>query len=98
MPIIRRIDLNFIKKFVDDTIKLISQIKLFQEELEDVTIQINENEKYFSEGKISKDVFEANKKMLEKERLEVSLKIEKLAERISKIIKRAKSKIEENKI
>jgi NCAIR mutase (PurE)-related protein len=98
MSVIKRIDLDFINEFIKNIVGVSSQIKLFQEELEDVILQMRENKNYFSTGKISKEIYERNKIILEKEKEKLSSRIDEEIERGLKIIKEAKLVFEENRI
>ncbi|MEM5790473.1 MAG: hypothetical protein QXP77_00220 [Candidatus Aenigmatarchaeota archaeon] len=98
MGVIKRIDLNSIEEILKKIIGASSELKLLQDEMEDVFSHLSENEKLFSNGKISKDVYNENKARLKNEANELKKKLkEKIAEAI-KILENGRKIIEANRI
>ncbi|GEM_PF-5949571 len=98
MGVINRIELNSIEDLIKEIISISSQIKLIQDEAEDVLVHLEENKRLFSEGKISKDVFKDNKQRLKSEIAELKKRFNQEAEKISKVIEDLKKILESNKI
>ncbi len=98
MEVIKKIDLSSIEEFMKEIVASSSQIKLLQEELEDVILHANENEKLFSAGKISKEVYKKNKARLVKEKNQLRKKINVELSKLIKIINETKKLMEANRI
>jgi hypothetical protein len=98
MTVVKKINLNAVEEFVKNMIKASLNIKLLQDELEDVILQLKDNEKYLSRGDISLDVYKENKSMLEKNKKEILSKINEAIRDALSIAKNGKALIEMNRI
>lgn len=98
MGVINKIDLGSIENFVKEIIASASQVKLLQDELEDVLLHASDNEKLFSAGKISKEIYKENKLRLRKEKSQLRKKINDELRKLVGIINETKKLIEANRI
>jgi hypothetical protein len=98
MGIIRVIRLKEIESCLKEITELSLQIKLFQEEREDVAKQAADDKKELSQGDISKDVFDKNMSTLTLEKKRLGNRIDAAAERIESIGKKLLRTAKENKI
>jgi len=98
MGVINRIDLNSVEELIKKIVSISSEIKLLQDEIEDVLIHTKENEKLFSDGKISKDVYKENKTKLKSEMNELRKKVKGKIVEALKIVENGEKIIEANRI
>ena len=84
MGIIKGIKLSSIEECLKEVTGMSFQIRLFQEEYEDVINQTKSNKKNLAQGSIPKDVYEKNLGILESEK-------KRLKGRINETIRRARS-------
>jgi len=98
MGIIKGIRLGDIEKCLKETVELSFQMKMIQEEYEDVLNQIKANKKSLSSGRIPRDVFGNNYKVLEKEKKRLTLKINTVAEKMKAVNDRTTKIVKENRI
>jgi ElaB/YqjD/DUF883 family membrane-anchored ribosome-binding protein len=98
MRLIKKINLKPIREFTEKIVEISSNIRLLQEELENILSYASELEKFFSAGKLSKETFETNKTMLKKEKVRVSSKLNQAIDKALKLIKKTRLVIEESRI
>jgi len=98
MGLINKIDLNAIQANIRETVSRALDIRLLEEQLEDVINYIEANKKYLNNGKISKAIYEENKIKLEKNRKLLILKINRMIKNGVRSAKKAQDFIKVNKI
>ncbi|MEM5879068.1 MAG: hypothetical protein QXU74_01065 [Candidatus Aenigmatarchaeota archaeon] len=98
MTLINKINLGDIHMNVRKIINLGFDIRLLQEQLEDVINYISSNKKYLKSGKISKDMYEENEMKLEENKKILIDKINKKIDLLVKIAEKSKEVIGANKI
>jgi hypothetical protein len=96
MGIIRAIRLKEIESNLKEITELSLQIRLFQEEREDVAKQALDDKRELSQGDISKDVFDKNMSTLALERKRLGARIDAAAERIESLGKKLLRTAKEN--
>ncbi len=98
MGIIKVIRLNDVEDDLKEIVGLSFQIKLFQEEYEDVLNQSKTTKSSLSSGNISKDVYNRNRAILEKEMKRLVGKINDTVEKMKKVSENTQKTIRENTI
>jgi hypothetical protein len=98
LGIIKNINLNEIESNLKEIVGLSFQIKLFEEEYEDVANQLKTSKANFSSGGISRDVYNKNKTMLENESKRLIKKINETVERTKNFNGNVQKTIKENVI
>ncbi|MEM5869915.1 MAG: hypothetical protein QXR09_01975 [Candidatus Aenigmatarchaeota archaeon] len=98
MTLINKINLNDIHANVRKIINLTFDIRLLQDQLEDVINYISSNKKYLESGKISKEMYEENQLKLEEGKKILIEKINKKVELLVKVAEKSKQLIGSNKI
>jgi len=98
MGIINNINLNEIEDNLEEIVGLTFQTKFFQEQYEIIMNQIKINKSSFSSGKISRDIYNKNKTILENERNKLIKKISITTGKIQKINEKIQKNIEEYRI
>jgi hypothetical protein len=96
--IINVIKLNEIESCLKEITELSLQVRLFQEEREDVAEQAANDKKSLSQGDISKDVYDKSMSTLTLERKRLGTRIDGAAERIETLGKKLVRLAKENKI
>ncbi|MEM5869914.1 MAG: hypothetical protein QXR09_01970 [Candidatus Aenigmatarchaeota archaeon] len=95
--LMKKLNLVFIQDKVKTFQEISSEIRITQEQLEDMLSLIDSNTLDFNKGKISKEVFQENDNKLRKESKELIKKINSLVdagiEIMESIIKQAKDQI-----
>jgi hypothetical protein len=83
--IIKNIKIDSIEDCIKDIVRFSFQIRLYQQEYEDVIKQKKEDRKRLSSGNIPRDMYLKNESTLEAERKRLALKINQTTDRIGKI-------------
>jgi hypothetical protein len=96
--IINVIKLGNIEECLKDIVGLSFQIRLFQEEYQDVAKQIKDNKARFSSGNIPKDVFGKNQNLLEGEKKRLTGRINESIEKMGKVNSELLKLIRQNRI
>ncbi len=94
MGIINNVNLNEIEDSLEEVVGLTFQTKFFQEQYEIIMNQIKTNKSSFSSGKISRDIYNKNKIILENEKNKLNKKIDVTTEKIRKINEKIQKNIE----
>jgi uncharacterized membrane protein YfhO len=91
--VIKRINLNKIESFLKNISEKSTQIRMFQQEIENININLKDNKSDFTSGRISNEVYKDIKINLEKEKKILEDKINKIignflvnSEKLQKII------------
>jgi hypothetical protein len=96
--IIKVINLGSVEQCLKEMVELSFQINMFHEEYEDVLNQMKANKKSLSSGRIPREVYNKNYKLLENEKKRLVTKINETVEKM-KIVNGKVAKItKENRI
>ena len=98
MGIIKNIKLDSIEECIKDVVRFSFQIRLYQQEYDDVTKQKKEDRKRLSSGNIPRDLYLKNESTLEAERKRLALKINQTADRIGSINEAMLKLVRQNRI
>lgn len=98
MGVIRILRLGEIESHLKEITSLSLQIKLFQEEYEDVLEQERDSRKELRSGDMSKDVFDRTQRLLRIEKKRIEMKINSIAKRISLVSKRLSALVKTSQI
>lgn len=98
MGIINKINLNELQADIRELVSTSLDIRLMQEQFEDVINYIEVNEDYFKNGKISKEIHEENKEKLEKNKKLLISKIDSTIASCVQVAKKAQNLVKVNKI
>jgi len=98
MGIINNINLKELELSIRKAVCTSLDIRLLQEQLEDVVNYIKANENYLKNGKISKEIYKENKIKLEKNKKSLVTKINSNITICIQDVKKAKNLIVVNKI
>jgi hypothetical protein len=96
--IIKNIKLDSIEECIKDIVRFSFQIKLFQEEYDDVLKQKKEDRGRIASGNIPKDVYRKNEASLENERLRLAAKINQTVDKIGKTKEAILKLVKQNQI
>jgi hypothetical protein len=85
LGIIKNIKLDSIEECIKDIVRFSFQIRLYQQEYEDVVKQKKEDRRRLSSGNIPRDLYLKNESTLDAERKRLASKINQTTDRIGKI-------------
>ena len=98
MGAIKLLRLGDIESYLKEIASLSLQVKLFQEEYEDVQEQEKESKKSLRAGDMSKDVFDRTNRMLGIEKKRIEFRINSITKRVGVITKRLSKLVKTSEI